>query len=348
MMRIVDLRSDTVTRPTPEMRKAMYEAEVGDDVMREDPTVRKLEEMAAERLGKEAAMLVPSGTMGNLVSLLTHCTRGDEVILGDKAHIFNHEQKGASVLGGVAYNPIPNQDDGTLRLEDIENAVQPDDIHVTRSRLLALENTHNFCGGVAIPPSYIEAAAKTARKHGLAVHLDGARIFNAATALGVSAAEIAAPVDSVMFCISKGLAAPIGSLVVGSKAFIEEARRVRKVLGGGMRQAGVIAAAGIVSLTTMVDGLHEDHRRARILAEGINQLPGLEVDLKTVQTNIVIFRLTNRNLSPNQLVQMLADRGVLLFAIGKDTLRAVTHYEISDEDISYALSAFKEVVTTHG
>ncbi len=343
-MKTVDLRSDTVTKPTPEMRKAMYEAEVGDDVMREDPTVRRLEEMAAERMGKEDAMLVPSGTMGNLSSLLTHCGRGDEVILGDKAHIFNHEQKGASALGGVVYNPIPNQPDGTLRLEDIEDAIQPDDIHVARSRLLALENTQNFCGGVVLTPEYIRAASNVAKSHGLSVHMDGARVFNAAVALGIEPSELAAPVDSVMFCISKGLAAPIGSLVVGTKAFIEEARRVRKVLGGGMRQAGVIAAAGIVALNTMVDRLAEDHRRARALAEGIDAIPGLGVDLKTVQTNIVVFRLTKPGLTPDRLVRMLAEKGVLLFAIGKDTLRVVTHYEISDEDIDYALSVFRELM----
>ncbi len=343
-MKTVDLRSDTVTKPTPEMRKAMYEAEVGDDVMREDPTVRKLEELAADRLGKEAAMLVPSGTMGNLASLLTHCNRGDEVILGDKAHIFHHEQKGASVLGGVAYNPIPNQEDGTLKLEDIENAIQPDDIHVARSRLLALENTQNFCGGVALSPEYIRAASAVAKSHGLSVHMDGARIFNAAVALGVKPSELVAPVDSVMFCISKGLAAPIGSMVVGTREFIEEARRVRKVLGGGMRQAGIIAAAGIVALNTMVDRLAEDHRRARILAEGINEIPGLEVKLETVQTNIVVFRLKRPDMTPTQLAERLAERGVLLFAIGNDTLRAVTHYEISDDDIAYALSAFRAIM----
>ena len=343
-MKTVDLRSDTVTKPTPEMRKAMYEAEVGDDVMREDPTVRRLEELAADRLGKEAAMLVPSGTMGNLASLLTHCNRGDEVILGDKAHIFHHEQKGASVLGGVAYNPIPNQEDGTLKLEDIENAIQPDDIHVARSRLLALENTQNFCGGVALSPEYIRAASAVAKSHGLSVHMDGARIFNAAVALGVKPSELVAPVDSVMFCISKGLAAPIGSMVVGTREFIEEARRVRKVLGGGMRQAGIIAAAGIVALNTMVDRLAEDHRRARMLAEGINEIPGLEVKLETVQTNIVVFRLKRPDMTPTQLAERLAERGVLLFAIGNDTLRAVTHYEISDDDIAYALSAFRAIM----
>jgi len=343
-MKTVDLRSDTVTKPTSEMRKAMHKAEVGDDVMREDPTVRKLEELAADRLGKEAAMLVPSGTMGNLASLLTHCNRGDEVILGDKAHIFHHEQKGASVLGGVAYNPIPNQEDGTLKLEDIENAIQPDDIHVARSRLLALENTQNFCGGVALSPEYIRAASAVAKSHGLSVHMDGARIFNAAVALGVKPSELVAPVDSVMFCISKGLAAPIGSMVVGTREFIEEARRVRKVLGGGMRQAGIIAAAGIVALNTMVDRLAEDHRRARMLAEGINEIPGLEVKLETVQTNIVVFRLKRPDMTPTQLAERLAERGVLLFAIGNDTLRAVTHYEISDDDIAYALSAFRAIM----
>jgi len=253
-MQVVDLRSDTVTLPSDEMRQAMARAELGDDVFGEDPTVNRLERMAAERVGKESALLVTSGTMGNLTSILTHCRRGEEVILGDQSHTFVYEGGGIAALGGVHPHTIPNQPDGTLRLEDVENAIRPDNVHFPRTKLICLENTHNRCNGAPLTPQYMAAVAALARRHRLNVHLDGARLFNAAVALGVDVKELAAPVDSLSICLSKGLAAPVGSVVCGPQAFIAEARRVRKVLGGGMRQAGVLAAAGIVALETMVTG----------------------------------------------------------------------------------------------
>jgi threonine aldolase len=289
-MRTIDLRSDTVTQPTPAMREAMYRAEVGDDVFGEDPTVNRLEQMAAERLGKEAALFVVSGTMGNLVALLTHCGRGDEAILGDCSHTFLFEQGGMAALGGIMPHLVSNQPDGTLRLEDIEGAIREDDAHFPRTRLVCLENTHNMCNGTPLTAEYTAQVARLARVHGLRVHMDGARIFNAAAALGVDAQELVRDVDSVMFCLSKGLCAPVGSLLCGSADFIAEARRARKVVGGGMRQAGVLAAAGIVALEEIVPRLEEDHVRARRLAEGLAEIPGVEV--APVTTNILYFWLT--------------------------------------------------------
>lgn len=344
-MRIIDLRSDTITKPTPAMRRAMYEAEVGDDVLGDDPTVQRLEELAAERMGKEAGLYVASGTMGNLVCLLTHCGRGDEVIVGDQAHTYIYEQGGMAALGGIHPRPLPNRPDGTIDLEQIEAAIRPENVHFPRTRLVALENTHNRCGGAVLPVSYMRAVGKLARQHGLKYHLDGARVFNAAVALGVDVKEIVADCDSVSFCLSKGLGAPVGSVVVGTEDFIAEARRSRKVVGGGMRQAGVIAAAGIVALTEMVDRLAEDHANARRLAEGIADLPGIRLDPATVQTNIVIFELDRPDLTPQQLADRLAEHGVRLFAIGGQRLRAVTNYHVTAEDIDRALAAFATVLS---
>ncbi len=342
---IVDLRSDTVTPPTPAMREAIYRAEVGDDVYGEDPTVNRLEAMAAERMGKEAAIFVASGTMGNLVALLTHCGRGDEVILGDLAHTFLYEAGGSAALGGIHPRPLPNQPDGTLRLEEIEAAIRPDNVHFPRSRLIALENTHNRCHGAAIPPDHFAQVRAIADRHGLKIHLDGARIFNAAVALGVDVREITRYVDSVTFCLSKGLSAPVGSLLCGPADFIAQARRARKVLGGGMRQAGVLAAAGIVALEQMVDRLAEDHRRARRLAEGIAALPGYTIDLDRVQTNIVYFDLAQGDHADRlALVARLKARGVLIGAYPDMGMRAVTHAWVDDEDIERALDALEEAI----
>ncbi|MGH2628360.1 MAG: low-specificity L-threonine aldolase, partial [Anaerolineales bacterium] len=265
-MRTIDLRSDTVTVPTPEMRQAMARAEVGDDVFGEDPTVRRLEQMAAQRMGKQAALFVASGTMGNLVAVLSHCDRGDEIILGDRCHTFLSEAGGVAALGGVHPRPIATTPDGTLPLDEIEAALRGDDPHYPTSRLVCLENTHNLCGGVPIPAGYAASVGEWARRRGLFLHIDGARIFNAAVAQGVPAADLVAAADSVTFCLSKGLCAPVGSVLCGTTDFIASARRTRKQLGGGMRQAGVLAAAGIVALDTMVDRLADDHRRARELA----------------------------------------------------------------------------------
>ena len=267
-MKFIDLRSDTVTLPTPAMRQAMAEAEVGDDVYGEDPTVNRLQELAAGLVGKEAGLFVPSGTMSNLTAVLAHCNRGDEVILGNKSHTFLFEGGGISALGGVHSCQIPNQPDGTLALQDIQNAIRPDDIHDPVTRLICLENTHNRCGGVALSPEYTRQVGELARQHDLSLHLDGARLFNAAVVQGVNAKELAGPADSVSICLSKGLSAPVGSVLCGSKEFIQRALRIRKQLGGGMRQAGILAAAGIVALETMVERLAEDHRRAARLAEG--------------------------------------------------------------------------------
>jgi len=344
-MPVIDLRSDTITKPTPAMREAMARAEVGDDVLGEDPTVNRLEAMAAERLGKEAALFVASGTMGNLVCLLSHCGRGDEMIVGDQAHTYVYEQGGSAALGGIHPRPLPNQPDGTIRLEDIEAAIRADNIHFPRTRLICLENTHNRCGGAVLTPEYMRAVGELARRHGLAVHLDGARIFNAAVALGVDVKVLAADADSVTFCLSKGLGAPIGSLVCGSAEFIAKARRARKVVGGGWRQAGVIAAAGIVALEQMVDRLAEDHANAKRLAEGLAVLPGIVLDPARVQTNIVIFELDRDDMTPEALAERLKERGVWLFAIGGRRLRAVTNYHVTAADVERALEVFAEVLS---
>ncbi len=288
---MIDLRSDTVTHPTPAMREAMARAEVGDDVYREDPTVNRLETMAANLLGKEAALFVPSGTMGNLIGVLGHCQRGDEVIMGHLGHTFLFEGGGISALGGVFVHTLPNQPDGTLRLDDILAAIRPPDVHHPITRLVVLENTHNRCGGVPLSATYTQQVGEAVRARGLALHLDGARIFNAAVALGVTAKALAEPADTVTFCLSKGLCAPVGSVLCGPRDFIERARRIRKQLGGGMRQAGILAAAGIVALETMIDRLAEDHRRARMLAEGLVRLPGIRLPMGMPATNMVFISL---------------------------------------------------------
>ena len=340
----IDLRSDTVTRPTPAMLEAMAKAPVGDDVYGEDPTVNRLEGLAAEMLGKEAAVFVPSGTMGNLLSVLAHCGRGDEVILGDLAHIFLYEQGGSAALGGVHPRSVPTQPDGTLHLDDIENAIRGDNEHFPISRLLAVENTHNRCGGRALPVEYMDAAGQLAHRHGLKFHVDGARLWNAAVALNVSIDRLARGADSVSLCLSKGLAAPVGSVVVGDKEFIRKARRMRKAVGGGMRQAGVIAAAGIVAMTEMVERLADDHANAHRLAEGLNRLDGISIDPQTVQTDIVIFDLDREDITPANLSAGLRGHGVLLNPIGGKRLRAVTNYHISEADIGRTLEAFAAVL----
>ncbi len=343
-MRTIDLRSDTVTLPTPAMREAIYRAELGDDVFGEDPTTNRLEGIAAERMGKEAALLVVSGTMGNAVCTLTHCARGEEVILGDQSHTFLYEAGSMSALGGIHPHTVRNQPDGKLRLEDIEEAIRGDNVHFPRTRLICLENTHNRCNGSVLSPEYIDSVAALAKEHGLSVHLDGARIFNAAVALGVDVKKLTANVDSLSFCLSKGLSAPVGSVVCGSSEFIAEARRTRKVLGGGMRQAGVIAAAGIKALEEMVDRLAEDHENARHLAEGMAGISGISIEPARVQTNIVYFELEEGRMTPKELVTELNKNGVKLLALGLKRLRAVTHYGISAEDIDSTLKAFNKIM----
>ena len=343
-MKTIDLRSDTVTLPSPAMREAIYKADLGDDVFGEDPTTNRLEQMAAESMGKEAALMVVSGTMANLVCVLSHCRRGEEVILGDRSHTFLYEAGGMSALGGIHPHTIPNQPDGTLRLEDIEAAIRGDNVHFPRTRLICLENTHNRCHGSALTVEYMEAVAELARKRGLRVHLDGARIFNAAVALGIDVKEIARYADSVAFCLSKGLSAPVGSLVCGSGEFIAEARRNRKVLGGGMRQCGIIAAAGITALEDMTERLAEDHANAHRLAEGIAEIQGLSIETEKVQTNIVYFDLASEKFTAEEFAKRLIDRGVKVIQLGPARFRAVTHYGISAEDIDLALAALRETM----
>jgi threonine aldolase len=347
MMEFVDLRSDTVTYPTPAMRAAMAEAEVGDDVMGEDPTILRLEKMAAERMGKEAALFVASGTMGNLTAVLTHCNRGDEAIVGNLGHTFLFEGGGIAALGGVHPNELPNQPDGTLQLEAIQAAVRdPNDPHFPLSRLVILENTHNRCGGVPISLEYTRKVGDLARANGLLLHIDGARIFNASVALGVPAKELAGPADSITFCLSKGLCAPVGSVLCGSADFIRRARRIRKQLGGGMRQAGILAAAGIVALDRMVDRLAEDHLRAKSLAGGLAHIPGLILETPIPATNMVFVRLSDDISMTSQQIaaRLLADHKVKVGTVGPRRFRMVTHYWIDDEGIERTLHGLGQVL----
>lgn len=346
-MKVIDLRSDTITLPTEEMRRAMYDAEVGDDVFGEDPAVRALEEMAAGMLGKEAALFVPSGTMSNLVSILTHTRPGDEVIVGADSHIFWYEVGGASALGGVVLRTVPNEEDARLDPDAVSRAVRPANIHFPRTTLLCLENTHNRCGGAVLTAEYTAEIAALAHRHGLMVHLDGARIFNAAIALGVPVEKLAAPADSVGFCLSKGLSAPVGSLVCAREDFIGRARKWRKMLGGGMRQAGVIAAAGIVALRTTVDRLAEDHATARRLAEGLADIPGIRIDPARVRTNILIFE-SPETMSGPKFIRRLNERGVRMTNRGGRTVRAVTSRMVSAADIEEALARISAAVNAAG
>lgn len=343
-MRLVDLRSDTLTRPTSSMLKAMAEAQVGDDVFGEDPCINKLEEMAADRLGKESALFVASGTMGNLVSLLAHCGRGDEIILGNLSHTFYFEQGGSAAVGGIHPRTVANLPDGTLKLSEIESAIRPDNIHFPLTRLIVLENTHNLCGGTPLDLEYMRAVGDIARRHGLKIHVDGARIFNAAIALGITVDRLAAEADSLSFCLSKGLGAPVGSMVCGNREFILRARRARKVIGGGMRQAGVLAAAGIVALNEMVDRLADDHDNARKLANGLADLPGLSIDPSLIKTDIVYFEVKREGLTAEELVQRLDEQGVRMLPVGPGRIRAVTHYHITSDDIDYALGVLSKVM----
>jgi threonine aldolase len=340
----IDLRSDTVTQPTPEMREAMAKAEVGDDVYGDDPTVNRLQEMAADMLGKQAALFVPSGTMGNLAGILAHCQRGDEVILGKRNHTFLHEAGGISVLGGVHSCQLDNQADGSLLLSDIEAAIRYDDPHEPITRLVSIENTHNNCGGVVQTVETTRGAADFVHAHGLKIHLDGARIFNAAAALNVNVKELTAPVDSVTFCLSKGLCAPVGSVLCGDKEFIKRAHRLRKMLGGGMRQAGILAAAGIISLEKMTKRLGEDHARARALAEGLSENRGILLN-GMPQTNMVFFDLAPHiKLSTDEIEEKLKADGVLASAAGPRRFRLVTHYWINDQSVDKAIAALNRVI----
>ena len=342
-MRVIDLRSDTITHPTDAMRKAMFEAEVGDDVFHEDPTVNRLEAKAAQRMGKEDALFTASGTMSNLLAVLTHTNHGNEIILGSEAHMFWYEVGGAAALGGVVIHTVPNDSNGQLAIDDIEKAIRPKgNIHYPETTLLCLENTHNRCGGSVLTAEYTTRIAQLAHAHGLKIHLDGARIFNAAIALGVSAQDLTKEVDSVSFCLSKGLSAPAGSLLCGSKEFVERARKWRKMVGGGMRQVGVLAAAGIVALEKMVDRLTEDHKNARRLADGLVRIPGIKLAQDKIPTNILMFNISPA-FSSTQFVAKLNERGVKVGDRGGNRFRAVTNRMITAEDIEETLKIMDRV-----
>jgi len=341
---MIDLRSDTVTLPSPEMREVIAKAEVGDDVYGEDPSVNQLENESARLLGKEAALFIPSGTMGNLTAVLTHCERGAEIILGNKAHIFLNEAGGAAALGGIHSHTIPNQKDGTLKLNDIKSAIRFDDIHHPRTRLICLENTHNMCGGIPLTVEYTRTVGEIARKHQLKLHLDGARIFNAAAALDLDPAELVEPVDSVMFCLSKGLGAPVGSILSGEADFILRARRIRKMLGGGMRQVGLVAAAGLFALKHNLPLLKEDQKRAQDLARGLMEVKGITLLDEIPPSNMVYLDLDPE--FPFDAVQMkakLKEKGILGGIEGERQIRLVTHLWITDQDIADVILAVKEI-----
>ncbi len=343
-MEYIDLRSDTVTQPTPEMREAMAKAAVGDDVFGDDPTVNRLQELAAAKVGKEAGLFVPSGTMGNLIAILVHCGRGDEAILGARAHTVLYEGGGISYLGGVHSRQLMEQPDGSLALDEIEALLRPEDVHQPSTRMISIENTHNRCGGTFQTPEYLRSLGEFAHARGLSVHMDGARLYNAAVAQKIDVRQLTGPVDSVTFCLSKGLCAPVGSVLCGSRAFIDRARHIRKHLGGGMRQAGVLAAAGIVALETLVERLAEDHARARNLAEGLSEIPHIRLD-GMPPTNMVFFNLADSvKLTVEQIEAKMQERGILVHATGKRRFRLVTHYWIDEAAVEKTIAGFEAVL----
>jgi threonine aldolase len=342
MSEISDFRSDTVTRPTPEMRRAMAEAVVGDDVLGDDPTVIRLEAMAAETMGKEAGLFMPSGTMGNSVAVKVWTRELEEVIVEARSHIYNMESTHLTFISRVTPRPIPSRR-GAMDPEEVERNIRTPNVHSPRTSLICLENSHNNWSGAVVPLANFRALRDVADRHGLRIHLDGARLFNAAAASGVSVKEYAGQADSVMFCLSKGLSAPVGSMLVGPGGFIDTARRVRKALGGGMRQAGVLAAPGIIALTVMTKRLAEDHGRAKRLAAGVAGLPGVSLDPAAVETNILIFGFSHPRLTSAALLDELAKRRVLALAIAGG-VRLVTHKDVDDEDVDRAAAAFREIL----
>jgi len=342
-MKIVDLRSDTVTLPTKEMLEAIRNAKLGDDVYGEDSTVNELEELSAEKMGKEAALLVTSGTQANLTSVMAQTNRGDEVILEADAHIYHYEVGGISALAGAVPKLISGYM-GALNPEDVERAIKGEDIHHPKTTLVCIENTHNRAGGTIITPEQIETLSKITKTRNLKLYMDGARIFNAAVAMGRDVKDFTRHVDSLMFCLSKSLSAPVGSVIVGSHAFINKARKIRKMLGGGMRQAGIIAAPGIIALKKMVDRLAEDNKNARILAEGLAKFEGINIKLDAVQTNIVKFDISGLSLSPKEFLSKLQENGVKASGYGGSIMRMVTHRHIKKEDIEYTLNIVENVI----
>ncbi|HEV2861137.1 MAG TPA: GntG family PLP-dependent aldolase [Pyrinomonadaceae bacterium] len=347
-MNLIDLRSDTVTRPTEAMRRAMAGADVGDDVYGEDPTVNRLQERAAELFDKEAALFVPTGSMGNQIAVKLHTRPGTEVVIEERGHIYNYEMAAMSAVSGALARPVKSGDgSGVLTWQEVRAAVHANDApyYVAPTSLLALENSHNLAGGAVMTRGRTEELCDGAHALGLPVHLDGARIFNAAAALNESVASLSRPADSVMFCLSKGLGAPVGSMLLGTRAFVEEARRWRKLLGGGWRQAGVLAAAGLVALEETPPRLVEDHANARRLAEGVAEFPGVAADPEAVQTNIVLFDVSATGLAADHICERLRrEHGVLASGFGP-SIRMVTHYDVSREDIERALQALKKVIS---
>lgn len=341
--RVIDLRSDTVTQPTPAMRRAMERAEVGDDVYGEDPTVNRLQERATEIFGKQAALFVPSGTMGNQIAIKLHTRPGEEVVVEERGHIFNYELAMMAAFSGVLARPVKGQY-GILDWPSIEKTIHPDVYYYARTGLITLENSHNMAGGTVYASEQGEVICGQAHARNTPVHLDGARIFNAAVALDTSVRLLCEPFDTVMFCLSKGLCAPVGSLLLGSQEAMEEGRRLRKMLGGGMRQAGVLAAAGLIALEEMPGRLHEDHDNARYLAEELAAIEGVSVDLKTVQTNIVVFDISPAQGSAEEMLQKLRAQKILMGAVGPQTIRAVTHADVSRRDIKSVLTALVEIL----
>jgi threonine aldolase len=341
---MIDLRSDTLTLPSLAMRQAMFEAQLGDDGFGEDPSVNQLELLAAETTGKEAGLFFTSGTQANLVALQTHCQRGHEIILGDLSHIFLLEAGGSAAIGGIHSCPLRNQKDGSLKINDIEEAIRPEDKHFAHTHLICLENTHMMCSGTILSPEYTDQVGELAQHHHLAVHLDGARIFNAAVQLQVEVKVLTRAVDSVMFSLSKGLGSPIGALLCGTRAFITEARLWRQMLGGGMHQAGVAAAAGIEAMKNYIPQLQQDNENARYFAEVISRIPDFDLDLETVQSNIVMWKLVSERFSPQDLVARVETKGVRIMHLGGRLLRAVTHNGISAADIRQAAQIITETM----
>ena len=344
-MKKIDLRSDTITLPTKEMLHAIDRADLGDDVFQEDPTINQLEELAAKRFNKQAALFVPSGTMANLVAVLSHCQRGDEVILGDQAHTFLYEAGGISTFGGVHSRQLVNQADGTISIDDIKHAIRKEDVDFPPTRLICLENTHNRCFGMPLSSDYVNSVAEVAKNNSILVHVDGARIFNAAVSLDTPVRLLTDEIDSVSFCLSKGLSAPAGSLLCGSENFIYRARRNRKALGGGMRQAGILAAAGIVALEKMTERIADDHQNARALAQGISDIKGISIDLDKIQTNIIYFSLDHPKIESSLFLDKMCEKNIHFFELGPSWYRLVTHNGISKDDVSNVVEEFHQLLS---
>jgi len=343
-MNIIDLRSDTVTLPTKEMMDAIQNAKLGDDVLEDDFVVKKLEDETAKLTGKDAALFVPSGTMGNLISIMVHCPRGSEVILGDKSHTFKYEAGGISALGGIHSAQLSNNSDGTIDIDKIKTSIREDNVHFPKTACISLENSHNLCNGSPINIEYLSQVYNIAQENNLKVHTDGARIFNSAVALNLELKELTTYTDSITFCLSKGLSAPIGSMVCGTKEFIYHARRTRKILGGGMRQVGILASAGLISISKMTNQLKTDHLHLSQLANGLSQIKKIEINPTNYKTNILYFSITNNPFSDEEFIQHMEKQGIRFFALSKNKFRLVTHSGISDKDIHFTLNVFNNIL----